>query len=199
MLNPAGDAQHAGRTIEGNFERGTTQLFVEELKRVIESRHSNIRVIITRIPGETLQPLQNASFANRLGADLYFSIHFYQKEGRQQLYLYRFCQNPVTDGWQLSDTTLSFVPFNKAHIANLSLTKNMASKIISFFEKTHTPFSFYGPLAIPFAPLIGIKAPALAFEMSLAHNNDWNYYIAPLADCIGVALEVLKKGDSNND
>src|SRR5579872_1728748 len=66
MLDPAGDAQYPGRIIDDCFERGITLQLAEQLSTVIAQRFPSIRVVITRQPGETRQPLQHANFANRL-------------------------------------------------------------------------------------------------------------------------------------
>ena len=66
MLDPAGDAQNPGRTIDDNFERGITLQFAEKLKEMLQEKFPTIRVVLSRTPGESLQPLQNANFANRL-------------------------------------------------------------------------------------------------------------------------------------
>ena len=71
MLDPAGDAQYPGRIIDDSFERGITLQCVEELQRAITRQFPHVRVVLTRFPGETCQPLQNAHFANRLDVDLY--------------------------------------------------------------------------------------------------------------------------------
>src|SRR5271156_6610097 len=91
MLDPAGDAQNPGRIIEDSFERGITLQCMQELQAVIAQRFPRIRVVVTRSPGETRQPLQNANFANRLDVDLYISIHCYpESKPKSQLYLYYF-------------------------------------------------------------------------------------------------------------
>lgn len=195
MLNPAGDAQYAGRTIDGTFERGITLQCVERLKQELESRYSKVRVILTRVPGETIQHLQNASFANRLDVDLYISINFFPKKtGNPFLYLYYFCLNSVTDSWNIGNNNLTFTPYNKAHIAQLPLTKKIATTMFESFSKPcKNSFTPHPPLGMPFAPLIGIKAPAIGIEMSLQHSHDWPLFIPILTDSIGTALEQIKK------
>ena len=41
MINPAGDAKDAGRTLNDSFERGITLQFAQELKSAIESNYNN--------------------------------------------------------------------------------------------------------------------------------------------------------------
>src|SRR5579859_5868722 len=67
MLDPAGDAQITGRIIDDSYERGITLQLCEDIKKQLEADHpKNTRIVLTRFPGETIDPLQNANFANRL-------------------------------------------------------------------------------------------------------------------------------------
>src|SRR5579872_3367872 len=75
MLDPAGDARETGRIIEDSLERAVTIQFAQQLRDVLTSQLPNSTVIITRTPGEELQPLQQANFANRLPVDLYLNIN----------------------------------------------------------------------------------------------------------------------------
>src|SRR3972149_4092399 len=74
MIDPAGDAKRAGRMLEDNFERGITLSCANCLKHDLEKKYTNVRVILSRFPGETLESMQNANFANRLQVDFYISI-----------------------------------------------------------------------------------------------------------------------------
>lgn len=192
MLNPAGDTQHAGRTIEGTFERGIALQFCEQLKKNLETRHSGIRVVLTRIPGETIEWLQNASFSNRLGADLYLSVHFFEKKlGRPTLNIYYFSQNPLTDDWRTEQTPFSFVPYGKAYLKNLPLTKKIAEAMQTVLQTEHSRnFDTCPPLGLPFSPLIGVTAPAIGIEASLRTSHDWNIFIAPMLDALSAALKL---------
>ena len=50
---------------------------VEKIKEIIEERAPHIKVIITRMPGDNVYDLQNASLANRIHADLFMNLNFY--------------------------------------------------------------------------------------------------------------------------
>lgn len=183
MIEPAGDAKHAGRIIEDCFERGITLQYAEELKKVLEKKRPGIRIILSRFPGESLEPLQNAHFANRLGVDLYISINFFKgKEGKQTLYMYHFLYNPTTDYWKQNKDSLSFIPFDQAHKPFLTATKNYAQSMVKTLQALYnTQFEIHGIIGLPFKPLIGIAAPAIAIEASIHAKNDWKMYIEPLA------------------
>jgi N-acetylmuramoyl-L-alanine amidase len=194
MLNPAGDAHYAGRTIDGTFERGITLQCCEYLKKILEYELSNTRIVLTRIPGETIEPLQNASFSNRLNADLYISIHFYEKKsGRPDLFLYQFSYNATTDGWQ-SNSELQFVPYHKAYLLNYPTTKIIIDQIHTLFkEQFRQQFDTHSPQGIPFTPLLGITAPAIGIEMSIAKSDEWQHFIPALKQALVTAVNHLKK------
>src|SRR5579863_2631895 len=73
ILDPAGDAKRTGRQISDSFERGITLQCVEKIKTILE-RVPYVKVIISRLPGDTVYELQNASLANRLQADLFINF-----------------------------------------------------------------------------------------------------------------------------
>ena len=121
MIDPAGDAKHTGRLIVDTLERGISLQCAEQLKSKLTGLYKNIRVILTRVPGETIQPLQNASFANRLNVDLYVSLYFYhESQTPAHITLYHYVENPITDFWHKSHPLL-FYPLDQAHL--LSITK----------------------------------------------------------------------------
>ena len=194
MINPAGDAQNAGRIIENNFERGLTLQCAQWIKQEIESKHSSVRVILTRIPGETVENLQNASFSNRLKTDLYISLHFYErKKNKRDLALYYFCQDPITDGWHKKDSSYSFIPYSKAHLDTFAFTKMMIKDTFSYLQNDHkNSCSVSGPYGIPFYPLIGIQAPSFGIEVGLMKKNEWQLIAHTLVDTIMHAIEYTK-------
>lgn len=182
MLDPAGDAQHTGRRLDDSFERGVTLQFAEQLKSSLESRYKNIRVVLTRFPGETLQPLQNANFANRLDVDFYVTINFfYATHIKPQVFMYCFAGNTP---FSSNATDLAFYPYDKAHVQNSATTHNWGNSMFTHLHSNRYTklFDLHPFTALPFKPLVGIKAPAIAFEMSLKNKHDWHMYLAPLTE-----------------
>jgi N-acetylmuramoyl-L-alanine amidase len=195
MLDPAGDAQNAGRKINDYVERGITLQCAEQLKKAIETANSGVRVILTRFPGETIQPLQNASFANRLDVDLYVSIHFFaKKKGKHSLALFYFCTNSVIDYWKSNVPDLFFMKAHKVHVGSISTSKKWGEQCYSKLADYKEHFTCTAPLGIPFKPLCGIKAPAIGIEASVQNPNDWNRYIKPISEGITSVIELAKKG-----
>ncbi len=194
MIDPAGDAKHAGRIIEDSFERGVTLQVAEKLKQLIEQEQLNVRVILTRFPGEFLEPLQNAHFANRLEVDFYISIHCYQESDiKSQCHLFYFLSNS-TDEWQQKTNNLHLQYYDKAHIQQVKTAKKCAEIIkTGLDEKQYNPLlEVKGILGIPFKPLIGISSPAVALELSLPKKDHYKHYLIPLKNSIINILNYLK-------
>ncbi|HZW61323.1 MAG TPA: N-acetylmuramoyl-L-alanine amidase [Candidatus Babeliales bacterium] len=184
MIDPAGDSKHTGRILDDNFERGITLQYAEKLKTALEERYPTIRVVLTRFPGETLQPLQNANFANRLGVNCYISIHFYHEHAtKPKLYMYQFSYG---DDFVQSRQDLMFYPYDKAYLINNATTNQWANLIKQSLEQEiyKKQFEVCGIYKVPFKPLIGIKAPALAFEIGLKSKNDWPQYVDAVAESL---------------
>lgn len=185
MLDPAGDAKHTGRKIDDSFERGITLQCAQEVKTILEERHpSTVRVILTRFPGETLQPQQNAIFANRLDVQLYINLHFYyEPDKRPQWYLYQFSYGLPAP--MLPTQQLTFYPYDRAYLLNSSTTTAWARMIKETLEHLpHRWFDLQGVFKLPFKPLIGIISPAIAFEIGLQTKDDWMKYSKIIAEIV---------------
>lgn len=186
MIDPAGDAKHTGRLIQDTLERGISLQCAEELKKVIMQKYSNVRVVLTRTPGETIQPLQHAAFSNRLSADLFLSIHFYpEQENPAHITLYHYIENPTVDYWY-KPIELCFYQTNQAHLMHLTTTKKWGLEMLrvlqdSQISKYFEPRGFFG---IPLQPLVGIQAPAILVEVGLKNKQDWRNIIDPLVKSI---------------
>lgn len=196
MIDPAGDAQHTGRTLDGTFERGITLQCAQALKEELEKRDRAISIILTRLPGEAVQPLQNAHFANRLAVDLYLNINFYQATSTKPhacIYAFSYGNDFVSQ-----TSNLSFYTYDKAYLHNKSITRTYGQLMQNVLanEMYARQFSCTGLFFIPFRPLTGITAPALAFEASLKRKEDWHVYVQPLADSIMTLIEHHTKAHS---
>ncbi len=194
MLDPAGDATHTGRSIDGTFERGITLQCAEHLKKIIELNNPQVRVIITRTPGETIEPLQSAQFANRLEADLYLHLCcFHETEALPTMALYSFMWHSITDSWQQTTSPLSFVPYQFAHRHSIKKRES----ILSLFSTSlidlaaNSSFAFKGSYGFPFKPLIGIQVPAFGIELGLRSQHEWKLFLEPLSSTINTAIASL--------
>ena len=192
MIDPVGDAKHTGRIIDDTFERGLTLQCAEQIKKELENNQEKIRVVLTRFPGETLEPLQNANFANRLGCDIYISISFYQeKEEKSRVYFYHYISYK-TDIWQKKISDLKLYSYDKAHLPyiNSSLKFGQSFEKILNNKKNRALFSYKGFFGLPFKTLAGIKAPAIAIEMGLIKKDDWKMFVNPIIYAIESTLDI---------
>src|SRR5207244_3933134 len=114
-----GDAKRIGRKIGDGFERGLTLQCAEKIKEVIEHQAPYIKIIITRMPGDTVYELQNASLSNRLNADLFINLNFYYcQETKPILFLYQFSYGTHFACQQ----GLAFHTYDQAYIKNKNRT-----------------------------------------------------------------------------
>jgi N-acetylmuramoyl-L-alanine amidase len=173
VINPSGDAAHAGRIIEDSFERGITLQIAEYLKLALEERNPYLTVLLTRMPGEVIEPLYNAQYTNRISPFLYISLHCYEeRKPIPQLYIYTFS---LGNDFVTPTTNLSLYTYDNAYLLHKKNSHLWANK---FYE--HVSSDSYKRLcsaqkvmSVPFAPLMGISAPSFALEIGLAKKKDW--------------------------
>ncbi len=181
MIDPIGDGKYTGREIEDTFERSLTLQCAQELKQKIESLYPHTQVILTRIAGEILQPLQNASYANRMNINLYIALSFYHEETIPgYLSIFYYVENSLD--LQHKYNPVHFYHISQAYLANVSSSSCIAKKFDAIFkQKNFNPhFLCLGSFGIPCMPLFGIQAPAIYLEAGLARKNDWKYLIEPI-------------------
>jgi hypothetical protein len=190
ILDPSGDAKRTGRCIGDNFERGLTLQCVEKIKEYIEHHAPYITVVITRMPGDTVYDLQNASLSNRLHADLLVNLNFYQSsETKPTLFLYQFSYgNDFALNYQQE---LVLRSYDEAYIINKHITDEYVHTIKQFLLQTRYQsfFSVAGVYHLPIKPLIGIVAPSMTIEAGLKNKESWLQYVEPLA--LGI-IEALR-------
>ncbi|MBA3954627.1 N-acetylmuramoyl-L-alanine amidase [Candidatus Dependentiae bacterium] len=195
MINPAGDANTSGRSFDETFERALTLRCAQELKTNLEATH-NVRVLLTRFPGETVDPLQNASFANRMQVNLYLSLHFYKaKESHHPLFFYYYSSNPTADLPVKRSKELVFYPYNQAYKMYLKESKEYAQELYTFLKQDEKEYHLvcYPPLGIACKPLIGILAPALMCEIGIDKKEDVKQCILALNSALGTLINRIEK------
>lgn len=185
MIDPMGDAKHTGYEIEDTFERSLTLQCAQKLKENIEHTFSNTQVIITRSAGESLEPLQNASYANRMNVDLYLCLSFYQQKTIPgNIAIFYYLENEID--LQHKYNPLHFYHISQAYLKSITRSKTIGAKIASVFEQKNTNphFLCLGSFGVPCMPLFGIQSPALYIQAGLQHKNDWKYLVQPLIDAL---------------
>jgi N-acetylmuramoyl-L-alanine amidase len=182
ILDPAGDAKKTGRSIGDSFERGLTLQCAEKIKSLLLERHPHITVIISRLPGDNVYELQNASLANRIQADLFININFYlTQETKPTIYLYQFaCDNDFA----LYQTGLACNTYDQAYKINKSTTDAVAQHFKTYLTQYVSFFNVAGPYALPIKPLIGIISPNISLEIGLKNKDAWQQFVEPIVSAI---------------
>lgn len=188
IIDPAGDAKQTGRIIGDTFERAITLEIAHALKDELEHSADDCAVIITRSPGDVVQPLQNATFANRLSPALYLSIHVFKStDPKPSLALYQYS---LGDSFVTKSYDLAFVPYDHAHRTQGRQTAAYAQALYNSLNQSQycSLLTVYNVVALPFAPLAGITAPALGLEIGIADSHDWHAIIQPLATSLALTV-----------
>jgi N-acetylmuramoyl-L-alanine amidase len=172
MINPAGDAQNAGRVVGDCYERGLTLQFAEKLQKVIQQK-SSIRVVLSRFAGEVIEPMQVANFSNKLQSDMFVSFHFYKTSTTPVINIYYYLkggyENQLTDG-------LFLCSYDDSYLFKLNNSRSLADNFYNYCKKLNTT-NIEKPIGLPFLPLKGLVAPAIAVEIGLNKSDDWLNYV----------------------
>ena len=189
ILDPAGDAKKTGRAIGDSFERGLTLQYAEKIKDLIERQLPHVKIIITRLPGDIVYDLQNASLANRINADLFISINFYlSADTKPTLFLYQFSYG---NDFAPHQSGLSLNTYDQAYKTNKVATDEMLKLFTKHLMRNNYKniFTLSGPHSLPVKPLIGITTPSIAIEAGLKNKESWHMFIDPLVTAIVSAIE----------
>lgn len=182
ILNPAYHAMKIHRTINGVKEQTIALRFCEYIKQIVETVETQIRVIIYHPTHASHSFYTNASFANQMNPDFYFAFNFYEKkQGTPECGLYHFSLNQTTDKWQKKDSTLTFIPFFKAHQNTSKITEKCIKSIQKLLSEQLPTLLIHNPLSVPCNALAGITAPAFLIELSLTTDTQWQHYTEPIA------------------
>lgn len=184
MLDPMGDTQHAGRIIDGAFERSLMFEMAQELKKIIEAHNPLIRVIITRTIGQKIDVLEKASYANKIGPSLFVSLHCYAaSQNRPSIDIYYATINPITDGW-MQQTSNRCIPYYQAHTYSFPSSQKYAHILCDLLQQYDNFIHIQGPYGAPCISLLGITPPALLIECGFTSKNDWQALLNPLAQSL---------------
>ena len=184
MIDPAGHAQQTGRKLWSGFERAETFKCAEALKTACENYSNTVRVILTRAPGEEIVPLQNASFANRLGVDFFLRVQCIKEDGEKpSLTIYYHEHDPLIDKAQRAAQPYAFTPITHAHFHNIGRSINIAQSLSTALSASDYQKSFIceGTYGLPLKPLVGITASALIIEIGLCADDQWQLFVDPIA------------------
>jgi len=191
IINPAGDAKNPGRQLNRNFARSETHRCAETLKKALEERYHSLKVVLTRAPGDTIAPLQNASFANKSHADLFLNIDFFkQTSDKPTVQTLHYVGDPLLDYAQQNPKSIDIIPLAHAHRQTIKQTNMMANVLKQQLTQTvdSNSFNVCEVQGLPVKSLLGITIPAIALDIGLSTDDQWKGLIQPLVDALGQLL-----------
>lgn len=187
VLDPAGDAKKTGRQLENRYERAATFEYAQRLKLELEDIGS-IKALLSRSPGDTLQPFQIANTVNKLPIDLFIRLHCYKHDGiKPNINILYSMVDPIIDGTWQQPHQYTFIPLRQAHCQSLNKTKALGHTLFTYLHSPEyqTFFDVTQPLGLPLKVLQGFMPPALIIEIGeVANQAGADAFIKPLAQQI---------------
>jgi N-acetylmuramoyl-L-alanine amidase len=184
ILDPAGDAQHTGRSLSLGYERSVTLYIAGEIQRIILQRCPHITVLLTRQPGQLTNFLQTAQFANRVPATLFVRLHAFEEKTHTipSITVYRYRHEdevPLTH-------QLAFVPAQQAYRYALTTTTAYTATINQLLSQDiyRTQCHYGGIFGIPLIALVGIQVPAVVIDSGVTNQQSVSVTAQIIADCI---------------
>lgn len=199
MISAAGDAQRVGRTIGDSFERGIALQCAEGIVKTLQEAFPSYRVLLAKAPGAGMDDLHGASFANRLDANMFISLHCFEQTAIQRtLDIYYFSLHPLQDAYYKPDNELTLRSALQAYLPCYTLNKKLAytfSHLIAQRADT-TNLTIRTTLGLPFKPLLGLAVPAIACELGLQTKQDLQIVIPALCKVIQEIITTLTQKGS---
>jgi hypothetical protein len=99
--------------------------------------------------------------------------------------MYHLVYDPMVDLAKRPFDPFRFVPIHQAHLMNIFMTMQYAKMMQDTLYLYESMFDMYGLYGIPLKFLCGIIAPALAIEIGINQEDQWNVAVAPLVESLG--------------
>lgn len=194
MLDPIGHADFTGRKMLNGYERGAMLTFAQNLQQSLQEDHE-LDVIISRKAGESIAPLEIASFANRLQVKLVINLQAYLTQTAKPIInIYHLCFNKFTEFSMPAFGPAIFTPVEKAHIGTIKKTALFANNLKNDLLQTENIklFNVSNPIAAPIKSLTGIVAPAISLEIGIIDEKFLSELIKPIAKAIADCYKKLE-------
>jgi hypothetical protein len=184
ILVPWGDAtqQGRGRIIGDSFERTISWKIATEVQQHLRNTHPHVAVLISRQPGDVLEPWATAQYANHTQADCAFVLGCYPQNNTVlscDLYMYRAKGNNRIKTQQ----PLRFLRCDQAYQLAGEKTHSIAQCCAESL-RTNKTLQIHGPFSLPCTPLCGFAVPAVHCEWGLPHEESWRSCVMPLVDAL---------------
>ncbi len=150
---------------------------VKALQQSLEDTFPQARIVLSSSSQEAVNPLQVASFSNRIKANLHISFNFFsEKEVTKNIRAY-FCLTPV--GIKKKSSELSLIPAEKAYEQHAQESKTFAHIFFNAAKNTG-PLTVFEPKELPLKTLQTVSAPSFLLEIGIGKPKEWKVYFPQL-------------------
>jgi hypothetical protein len=186
VIHPFGDKTVTGKIIAQEFERKIMRQMAVKIKEMLEST-GKFRVYITHEIGQPSDREQNATFANRLAADLYIDlVGFESKKVVSEIQCFFPLYDPATDFWAKKRDTLSLTPIHKAFLKNCNRSLTACSQFSKNLKQCSEQRMIINPyFGLPLRRWVGIEVPSMVIECGMQKPEQ----VTQIACVIAQALE----------
>ena len=148
------------------------------LQQALEDSFPQARIVLSRTSHDAVDPLQVASFSNRIEADIHISFNFFiEKEVTKNIRIYS-CSTPV--GTQKKSTDLALIPATKAYEQHAQESKTLAQTFFTTAQDAAGSIPVFKPQQLPLKPLQSVAAPSFLLEVGIEKPKEWNLYFPQL-------------------
>jgi hypothetical protein len=163
---------------------------IQMLQQALEDTFPQARFVLSRTSQEVIDPLQVASFSNRIKADLHISFNFFmEKEVAKNIRIY-YCPTTIPHTMQKKSRELALTPATSAHKHHAQKSKILAQFFFTA-AKNASPLPVFEPQQLPLKTLKTIIAPSFLLEVGVGKSKEWKAYFPQL-------FEGLKEVISNS-
>ena len=179
------DPSQNNRTIGSEYEKNITLACAEAIRTYCYNNVLDITIEVTRERGETVEPLQIATFSNTVHPNLHIALHCVAKPV-PELWIY-YNQWNYTDTHQKQSNTISLIPAHQTYLYTYNTSKHYARTVYKFLEAyAFSEFTIitHKPIGCPCKPLFGLTAPSIVIELGIAHDAHLSLYTDMLTHLI---------------
>ena len=167
------DPSQNNRTIGSEYEKRVTALYGESIRDHLFTLDNQGTFELTRGLGETLEPLEAATFSNVLNPNLHISLQCYSSE-RTEIFIYYMKWHGI-DAQEKTSKKLQLIPASHSYCYNFDASKKYAETLYALLqEKYGTSVSIHKPIGCPCKPLFGITSPAITLELGIPTDTTMN-------------------------
>ena len=167
----------------------------QALQQALEDTFPQARIVLSRTSSqEVVDPLQVASFSNRIAADVHISFNFFiEKEVTKNIRIYS-CLTPV--GMQKKSSALTLTPAEKAYELHAQKSKTFGQKFFTA-AKDAGSLPVFETKELPLKTLKTITAPSFLLEVGIGKSKEWKAYFPQLFE--GLKEVIMVASEKKNE